>query len=346
MNKPSVSIIVPVYNVEPYVEDCIRSVMRQTYTGSMECIVVDDCGTDNGIAIIEKLISDYCGPIRFMILHHEQNLGLSAARNTGTLQAIGDYLYYIDSDDEITEDCIETLVGKVIEYPDVEMVQGNAIRHITPNESYTFILKILSPLAKTNAEVRRYYYQDRQMMVNVWNKLIRRDFVINNKLYCKEGILFEDQLWTFYLLKHLKKVAYEKEITYHWKRRPFSITTGTDDKTSLYHYNIVYREMLNNLSEGFEKEELDFITWCISGMLVKYGFKSTGCKDIHRLCWDMNKVYGNRVNRILLVVSSLLGRLKYGWLIWRIMLQLKYPSRIPNTVRRLWKRLLIKLSAQ
>ncbi len=76
MNKPSVSIIVPVYNVAPYVEDSIRSVMRQTYDGKMECIVVDDCGTDDSMSIEEKVIEDYNGPITFKILRHTHNRGL------------------------------------------------------------------------------------------------------------------------------------------------------------------------------------------------------------------------------------------------------------------------------
>lgn len=60
-----VSIIIPVYNVAPYIEDCLNSVMRQTYQGSMECLIIDDCGTDNSIAIAEQMIASYNGPIQF-----------------------------------------------------------------------------------------------------------------------------------------------------------------------------------------------------------------------------------------------------------------------------------------
>ena len=124
MNQPSVSIIIPVYNVEPYVEDCIRSVIRQTYGGKMECIVVDDCGTDNSMDVVERVIGEYNGPIPFRILHHEHNRGLSAARNTGMDAATGDYLFFLDSDDELTDDCIEKLTEPLVkEWYDV--VIGN-----------------------------------------------------------------------------------------------------------------------------------------------------------------------------------------------------------------------------
>ena len=79
----SISIIIPIYNVEPYIASCLHSVMAQTYTGSIECILVDDCGQDDSIGVAKKVIANYQGPIRFHILHHEHNRGLSAARNTG-----------------------------------------------------------------------------------------------------------------------------------------------------------------------------------------------------------------------------------------------------------------------
>ena len=104
---PKISIIIPIYNVEPYIEDCLQSVMRQTYRGMMECILVDDCGTDNSMKVAEQLIKIYNGPIDFKVLHHEHNRGLSAARNTGIDAACGDYVYFLDSDDWISDDCFE-----------------------------------------------------------------------------------------------------------------------------------------------------------------------------------------------------------------------------------------------
>ena len=91
----TISVIIPIYNVSAYVERCIRAVMMQTYT-DFECILVDDASQDDSLAKCEKLIAAYEGPIRFSILWHQQNRGLSAARNTGTDAATGDYIIYID----------------------------------------------------------------------------------------------------------------------------------------------------------------------------------------------------------------------------------------------------------
>lgn len=110
MNLPSVSIIVPVYNVEPYVEDCVLSVMRQTYTGPVECIIVDDCSTDNSMAIVDGAISKYNGSISFKVLHHDKNRGQSAARKRGVEEAHGEWIMFVDSDDLLLENAISELV--------------------------------------------------------------------------------------------------------------------------------------------------------------------------------------------------------------------------------------------
>ena len=94
MSKYSISIIIPIYNVEPYVEKCIKSVISQTYNGTIECIMVDDCSSDNSMAIVDKVITDYDGPILFKIIHHDRNRGLSAARNSGIEVATSDYLFF------------------------------------------------------------------------------------------------------------------------------------------------------------------------------------------------------------------------------------------------------------
>ena len=108
-NAIKVSIIVPVYNVEDYIERCMLSIIDQTYP-NIECIIVDDCTPDNSITIIQSLLQQYNGTISFKILKHTTNKGLSESRNTGTEKATGDYIYYLDSDDELTPNCIEHLV--------------------------------------------------------------------------------------------------------------------------------------------------------------------------------------------------------------------------------------------
>ena len=318
------SIIIPVYHVAPYIEDCLRSVMRQTYTGSMECLIVDDCGTDDSMAIAERLIASYEGPIVFQIFHHERNRGLSAARNTGTLAAKGDYLYYLDSDDVITEDCIALLMGKAEEYPEAELVQGNCCRHTLTGETVIRIKQYALAVVSSNAEVRECYY--RQMSVNVWNKLIRRDFLIDHHLFNKEGIIFEDQLWSFYLLKYLNKACFVSAITYHWRQRPHSITTGTDQATEAYHWALVYHDILSNLTPGHEQEEFGFYVKWFCSILLNFFRYDSGMEEAFLLCWDLSRQYGDGRLRLMLAICRFLGSFKYGWVVVALWKRVKRPT--------------------
>ncbi len=89
-----ITIVIPIYNVAPYISDCLHSVMNQTYQGEIECLLIDDCGLDNSMEVAENVLSNYHGKIKFRIYHHEYNRGLSAARNTGIEHATGEYIYF------------------------------------------------------------------------------------------------------------------------------------------------------------------------------------------------------------------------------------------------------------
>ena len=253
MNSISVSIIIPVYNVESYVKDCIQSVMRQTYEGPIECILVDDCGGDDSLKITEREISNYEGPITFRFLHHSINRGLSAARNTGINAATGEYLFFLDCDDMLTEGCIKALVNVAATDPAIEIVQGNTRTNqegIQNNLTKRYTLSHVT----CNREVRNSYFQQRQFIHNAWNKLIKSSFLLNNHLMFREGIVFEDFLWTFYVLKLLRNVYFVPEITYLYRSREGSIMTGTRKEIMARCDRIIYQEILNNPTINYEVE--------------------------------------------------------------------------------------------
>lgn len=221
-----VSVIIPVYQVSDYVERCLLSVISQTFT-NIECIIVDDASPDDSIAKCERLLGKYDGPIKFRILHHNVNRGLSAARNTGTDAATGAYLYYLDSDDEIPLNCIEKLISYVIEDDSIEMVQGRYLRNYAGKEE---LGKSNEKRLLSNDEVRVQFLKWRKLNYSVWNKLLKRSFIIDNGLYNNEGIINEDLLWTFYLIRHLNNAQLVNDITYYYHIRPNSIQTGVSKK--------------------------------------------------------------------------------------------------------------------
>ena len=254
-----VSIIIPVYQVSDYIERCLSSVLGQSYN-DLECIIVDDSTRDDSIIKCERLIAAYNDNkkgIRFRILHHDRNRGLSAARNTGADAATGDWLFYIDADDEITHDCIEKLASIAQAHPDAEMVLGNTDKHFQDGHVTLFISQDMPTAILTNTEVFNLY-QQRRLLVNAWNILIRRSFFKQHQLYFREGILYEDRLWLFYVVKVLSKLYICKDVTYHYYVRPGSITTDSAKQDVGKSYSIIYDEILHHLTPGGERAELNY----------------------------------------------------------------------------------------
>ena len=251
MNKPSVSIIIPVYNVGPYVGRCIVSVMNQSYCGAIECVIVDDCGEDDSMAIIEKLIADYTGPIVFNILRHTHNRGLSAARNTGIDAASFNYLFFLDSDDALPPNCLERLATPIQNDPLIEMVTGDRIHVLTGTEPE---LKIREADLATSIDVRNYFFSH-FFSKAAWNKLIQKDFLKRHHLYFREGLLHEDILWTHYVMQHLSHLYLIPDITYHIYGSPDSITRGLSWDVRAPHLGNVYEEIARNFTAGEEARE-------------------------------------------------------------------------------------------
>ena len=243
----SVSIVVPVYNVEDYIEDCFQSIANQTYAGRMECLFIDDCGKDNSIQILEGLIKAYDGPIEMRLLHHEKNKGLSGARNTGIANAKGDYLFFLDSDDQLYPNSISSLCDAAIKENMPDMVLGgyqvNVPEHVINRYKYQYGVLDNKPQI-----IREFLNGDLFCMAP--NKLIRQDFIVKNHLYFKEGIIHEDNLWSFQAFHLALKVVTIPQITYFYLVREDSIMTSGQYEKSLLSTVEIYKEIKQDLSNN------------------------------------------------------------------------------------------------
>ncbi len=228
MNQVSVSIIVPIYNVERYLRECLDSLERQTLK-NLEIILVIDGSTDNS-AIIAK---DYSERNNNFILINRENGGLSAARNTGLKYASGKYVYFLDSDDYILDNTLELLFQKA-EADNLDLVQFSA---------YTFI----DTYNKLNWEHKNGYKYSREypliyngtelLNILVHNgdaypcsclSFIRREVLQKNDLKFYEGIIHEDNLFYLQLISLCKRVAVINKPLYCYRIRNGSITQQTD----------------------------------------------------------------------------------------------------------------------
>ena len=219
-----ITIIIPVYNVEPYIEDCLKSVAAQTYNGDIECIIVNDCTPDNSCAIIEEFIGKYNGNIKFKLLHHKENRGLSAARNTGIYAATGEYIYFLDSDDEITSNCI-ALLSAPLKEKKYDFVIGDYCVVGADRNNFPSIL-VTEDEMPTNTSIRKSYFAYKWYVMAV-NKLYNAKFIQREKLLFKEGIIHEDDLWSFQLSCLAQTMYVVREETYIYKIRNNSITNSS-----------------------------------------------------------------------------------------------------------------------
>lgn len=270
-----VSIIIPVYKVEDYIEKCIYSIINQTYY-NIECILVDDCSPDRSIIKAKNLISNYRGEIEFRIIKHEINKGLSSARNTGIHEATGDYIYFLDSDDYIIPECIDLMVNMILKYPNVELVQAGAISELSfldiENKNITF------EFTDNKQWIKSAILEKEKIPLTSWNKLLNRQFLLRNKLFFKEGIIHEDELFNFYLAKYLSSIAFCKRNTYVYIKREGSIMTSANSKSINSWKKILY-DYINHIDPFCRLEQKKAIN---NELLPRYVFNNYDDKEDYR----------------------------------------------------------------
>lgn len=259
---PKISVIIPVFNVEQYIEECLNSVITQTYTKNVECILVDDCGQDNSIAIAESFIAHNKTDVVFRIIRHPHNKGLSAARNTGIVHAHGDWLFFLDSDDWLLPDCLLSIVSTAEKFPGSEIVISSTI---SENEW-------VARESLVGDESIPDYTEDRLWIMNAllsrpvkipisaWNKLYLKQFVINNNLSFLEGYTREDEIWSFHYSKCVKRVAFNKQGTYYYRVNPNGIVNTSKQYKSISFSLDVVSHYLDNVTSFGKDIQLRLIS--------------------------------------------------------------------------------------
>lgn len=258
-----VSIIIPVYNVASYIEECVSRVLNQTLTEGVECIIVDDCGQDESMNIVGGMIAEYRGNIKFRIIHHRQNRGLSAARNTGMDAATGEYIYFLDSDDMIEPGCIEQMVNAVKEYPDSQIVFAGATATAPNYEWLDYTHKQLPEYSNDSDWLQRSMLRRFDFGMTAWNKLISRSFILDNNLLFVEGLVHEDEAWNFDVSKHIQSAAFVNQNTYIYNVHDNSIVTTANDDIRWERLHALWNVMLARLNKERKQLYIKAVVNCI-----------------------------------------------------------------------------------
>lgn len=222
-----ISVIVPIYNVERYIEKCARSVFEQTLD-NIEILFVDDCSPDNSVKIIKKILEEY--PERkslTRIIHMSSNGGLAAARRRGIIEATGDYIIHLDGDDWVDEDYYKSLYDAAVQ-TDADIVIGDEVMEypdkvITKDNS--------TPLSSSGKEIMRNWYRYTMGMF-CHNKLVRRSIYVENNLLPWEGLnMWEDNGLFARLFYNADKVIQSHGPAYHYNRCNIgAMTAGYGEK--------------------------------------------------------------------------------------------------------------------
>lgn len=194
MNAPLVSVIIPIYNVEAFLQQCLDSVVSQAYT-NLEIILVNDGSPDNSDSICREYTEKYSN----IVYVKQDNAGLSAARNHGINIAKGDYIFFLDSDDYLSSDCIQSLVDSAMKgfLPIIgfEIDFSDKSEIVTPKQSYGTYNSVGDFLQ----DFHKYFATKSNF---AWGKLYRADVIKNNKLVFLEGVsLVEDILFNIQYYK-------------------------------------------------------------------------------------------------------------------------------------------------
>lgn len=207
----TISILVPIFKVECFIERCARSLFEQTYT-DIEYIFVDDCSPDNSIAILEKRINDY--PQRkeqVKIIKHDKNKGLAAARNTAVSHCTSEFLIHVDSDDYLELNAVELLVNKQ-RRTGADIITGQALHH---HESSVFLME--RPQFKDKKDFIADMIKP-SLHHTIWGRLIRTSLYNDNHIQAMEGVNIGEDLQVMSQLSYFaNKVESIWSVIYHYE---------------------------------------------------------------------------------------------------------------------------------
>ena len=267
-----VTIGIPVYKAVDYIENTMKSALNQTFD-SIEYLVVDDCGNDGTIEVVERFQREHPRGKDIRILYNDSNLGIGMTRNRILDEAQGQYLYFLDSDDLIEPDTIYCLVEKAIANQ-ADVVYGSLDRIDLINGYSTQSHILPDACLLSDDEMALYAFRNySSFQISICNCLMRHNFLLDNQLRFINSAFWEDLAFTYEMVTRVSKAVLLSKITYHYFCR----------SGSLSHYQD--REFLNK-SEIIENVSvLDYLKGKSSGFLGR-SFLPYYCYDL-----EMNSFY-------------------------------------------------------
>ena len=290
---PKISVIIPCYNVQDYLNECLDSVLNQTFK-DFEVICINDGSTDNSLQILKE----YSEKDNRIQLISRSNKGLGATRNEGVRRAKGDYLFFLDSDDWIDPQCLEKLYLK-IEQDEADLCLYGCVLYKENEKVYEtkdfYNMSLYQNRIKTPCsyvDIKDFIFKRLEAPLKLW----RRKFFMDNSLYFAEGVWYED------VISHVKGIILAKRITfvyenlYFYRQRIGSITKLTNNPRILDIFD-VYQGLLDFLKEKglYENLKQDYLLFVQQKFAHRFNrttpkFRKKLIKNLKIFCRDHPEV--------------------------------------------------------
>ncbi|MCU7204082.1 glycosyltransferase [Turicibacter sp. TA25] len=218
------SIVLPIYNVESYLECCMQSIISQNKFDEIELLLIDDGSTDSSPRICDTYSTKY----KNIIVIHKENGGLSDARNCGLMNATGKYIYFLDSDDYIEKNTIEFILNEINNnFLDIITLDAQCVdehgEYIEDKQEYVH-KGVKNGIQYRGEEfVKKQLMFDKNYLTPVWLGVYRRQYLIENQLWFDKNLLHEDEMWTPKVFLQANKIKHINKKLYCYRIRENSI---------------------------------------------------------------------------------------------------------------------------
>lgn len=307
-NKIKISIIIPIFNQEKYIAECMESIFRQEYD-NLQIILIDDGSTDNSLALIQEYDDE-----RIKVIHQE-NSGVSVARNNGILNAIGEWIAFVDPDDVIEKNYISTLVSAIDDEVDIICCTYKTLHNSEKvKESFfenDFVLYSLEEKEKLFLQLLDGTYgHDKRSHTAIgvpWGKLYRRQFVEQNELFFNPRLKrVQDNVFNMQAFYLARKIIYMNQPNYCYRLN--NITNYYNAKYDSYAYKN-YCELCNERYKFFELKELlknaeieKFFLMSViheaSGVITRQIFNPSNTNSLEQKKDDLNELLNNKYMKL------------------------------------------------
>lgn len=234
-NQVKVSVVIPVYNVEKYLAECLDSILGQSLK-EIEVIVVNDGSTDGSPAIIEKYNKDNSN----MLVINQENQGVACARNAGIEKMSGQFLYFMDSDDVLEKSALEELYQRAIkDNLDMILFDADIIAESEQSErakDFCYIKKGQYPDIYDGKELLEMMLKQNEYRSALWTRFVRADMIKQNGICCIPNIIHEDEWFSLQEMMYAKRVAHVPKAYFHRRLRTGSIMMSKTTEKSFVGY--------------------------------------------------------------------------------------------------------------